>query len=68
MENPLTLKAIGYLTLQQINYPLNRKVIIKKDAIFLRTKADTSKVEPNPLNVSIFDDLMPPPSCCTISS
>lgn len=68
MKNPLTLKAIGYLTLQQIKYLSNRKVIIKKDAIFLGTKANTSKVEPKPLNVSIFYDLMPSPSCCTISS
>jgi hypothetical protein len=34
----------------------------------LGTKTNTSKVEPNPLNVSIFYDLMPLPSCCTISS
>jgi hypothetical protein len=54
------------LTTNKLSF--NRKVIIKKDANFLGSKANTSKVEPNPLNVSIFYDLMPTPSCCTISS
>jgi hypothetical protein len=30
MKNPLTLKAIGYLILEQINYPSIGKSLLKK--------------------------------------
>lgn len=67
-EKSLNIKGYRLFDLTTNKVSFNRKVIIKKDAIFLGTKANTSKVEPKPLNVSIFYDLMPTPSCCTISS
>ncbi len=67
-EKSLNIKGYRLFDLRTNKLSFNRKVIIKKDAIFLGTKTNTSKVEPNPLNVSIFYDLMPLPSCCTISS
>ncbi len=47
MENPLTLKVYRLFDLTTNNVSFNRKIIIKNDAIFLGTKANTSKVEPN---------------------